>query len=454
MKPWTVALTALAVTHAAQAAEVQFEGAYQARARLYDTLSLDRTLDNNEGFSWTFQHRLWLRPKFYVTDKVGLFVDILGLDNVFFGDQPVAWIDPVTQVAVPTLFSDDLRPPVSETDPTQSRFDLTLWRAWAEVHTGVGTFKFGRQPLNWGMGLWQNDGIGLNKEYGDTADRVSWEHLIQDIWVRAAFDLNTAGLVNETDQTWSINLAAAYRTERIDGGLNFQYRHSNAADSKFDLFTFSPAFDLKFGIIGVRGEGVFQLGNGDLDGGLNDVRLFGAGFALDASIELDRVGFHLEGGLATGDGDPTDTNLRTFTFDRDYNLGIFMFEQPMPVLESAVPGEARSYAQTLSGNAVSNAGYLKPNGSVRITRGFFFDAALIAAWTAKVSEELKAQGRNGSYGVEIDAGLRVEAIEHLTVGATLGVFVPGAFYTKYLDETYSGFNDVAVGGQIIARVHF
>ncbi|MCB9665054.1 MAG: porin [Alphaproteobacteria bacterium] len=443
----------------AAAADIQIDGAYQTWARLYDTLSLNRELAEAEGMSWSMQHRLWLRPKFFPSERIGLYLDVLALDNVRWGDQQVTFFDPVARADVPGLFVDDLRPPVSEDDPTSSRFDVTLWRAWAEVHTGIGTFRVGRQPLHWGMGIWQNDGLGiapmgLVKHYGDTADRVSWEHLIQDVWVRLAFDLHTAGLVNDTDTTYAVNVAGAYRSERIFGGLQFQYRRSNAIDSQFDLFTFDAALDLRFGIVRIETEAVFQLGNGDLAGGLNDVDLFAAGGAFDASLELDKLQIHAEVGWATGDDDPNDDRIRTFAFDRDYNVGIFLFEQPMPVLRSDVPGQARDGSIVQVGDAVSNAVYFRPRISYEAIQGLHLDAQFLAGLNARASDEAINEGRGGPLGYEIDVGLRYDGLDHLQVGGLLGVFLPDRHILSYADEDRSGFGAPAVGGQLYLRAFF
>jgi hypothetical protein len=54
-----VALAALLLSADAVAAEVQIEGFYQMRGRLFDTLSLNREITGTEGLSWYVQHRLW-----------------------------------------------------------------------------------------------------------------------------------------------------------------------------------------------------------------------------------------------------------------------------------------------------------------------------------------------------------------------------------------------------------
>lgn len=452
-----VAAAAIFLAHApAFAAEVQVEGFYQMRGRLYDTLSLDRDIAASEGLSWYVQHRLWLRPKLLVSDRVALMVDVRALDRVYWGDQPV--FDPIRVLDAPPdieSLSDDLQPPGFDADDTRRRLDVQLWRAWGEVRTNFGTFKFGRQPLHWGLGLWQNDGLASNTDHGDSADRISYEHKIQDIWFRVAADVNAEGLVNEADDTTSFNVAAAYRTERAEGGIQYQFRRRSGAN-RFDVHTVDGAFDLAFGPIGVAGEVVGQFGGGDLSDGVTGVKLASVGAVVDLGVKLEKIRAGVEAGLASGDGNPDDAKLSTFTFDRDYNVGFLMFEQPMPVLQApaeANTSDGRSREVTLTGDAVSNAMYLKPRFAYRLVPGLWAEASLLAARTMKVPETVKTAGRR-SYGFEIDAGVRYTGLEHLEVGATFGAFIPGTFYRNFQDDTYQGFRAPVFGGQLLTRIRF
>ena len=60
---------------------------------------------------------------------------------------------------------------------------------------------------------------------------------------------------------------------------------------------------------------------------------------IDAGYTLDRIRVGLGGGLATGDKDTTDDNFKTFTFDRDFNQTLFLFEEPMPTLTPTVSND-------------------------------------------------------------------------------------------------------------------
>jgi hypothetical protein len=452
------ALASAASVAPAEAAEVEVDGFYQARGRIYDTLSLARDLPNSEGLAFYIQHRLYFRPRLIIGDQIRFMVALKAFDGALWGETPYQWVDPVTGEGTPLLFSDELLP--QSGNPQDGRpndfLGLGLQHAWGEVQTKIGLFRFGRMPLHWGLGLWQNDGLGLNQDFGDTADRISWEHTIQKVWVRAGVDVHAEGLVARSDDTFAIHAAAAYRTERMQGGLHFQYRRSAFEGGAFDLFTIDGAFDLHFGPVGLAGEVVTHIGGGDLPSGLDSVRVLSVGAVLDASVKLEKFEIHLEGGVATGDGNPNDNNLRGFTFDRDFNVGLFMFEQPLPTLAAAVPSAdngGRSFEVAQTGRAVGNALYLRPRFAYRPVPGLWLEAQLLAARAAKVTDAQREAGRR-SYGFEIDLGARYEALRHFELGATFGLFLPGDYYRNYTDDIYSGFRAPAVGGQLLGRVVF
>lgn len=442
----------------AEAQEFQWEGFYQARGRVFDTLSLDRTLPDNEGTTWRLQHRFWLRPKFYASEKVALMADFRGLDNTSFGDRLVPWHDPLTGEPRPAPLSNDVASPFRDGEPSSALLGFQLWRAWGEAHTDIGTFRFGRQPLHWGLGIWQNDGLGLNMEYGDSADRISWEHLIQNqIWIRLAFDAYGRTLLVGDDSDIAANVAAAWRTERMEVGLQAQYRRTGTGTgSRFDLFTLDTTFDLRLGVIGLQGEFIGQFGRGDLPGGRNDVRLTSVGGVLDASLNLAKVEVHLEAGLATGDQDPTDERIRTFSFHRDYNVGLFLFEQPMPTLRSAAPSpdnRGRSFEPVQSGISVSNALFIKPRVAYRVHPHFWLDGALLTARTARIPQAMQEADRRG-YGYELHLGGRYVGLEKLELGGFIAGFVPGSYFRNFQTDVYGGFRAPAIGGQLITRVKF
>ncbi len=452
----SIALLGLAAS--ASAAEVQIEGFYRARARAFDTLSLDRELATNEGLAAYAQHRLWLRPHILLSDQVSMHFDVRGLDGVTWGDQ-VTPVDPSLDTTGLTVFDYGLEAPTSATDPRAALSDFTLWRAWGEIDTEVGRFTFGRVPLHWGTGMWLNDGVSLNpafSDYGDTTDRVMWEYLVREqFYVRLAVDIPVEGFVNEVDDTTAFNGAVAYQAEDLTAGITLQVDRTAPQDENtdtFTLFTADGAIDVTLGQLHVAGEVAAQFGGGDL-GAFNDASLAAVGAVVHADMDLDPWGLHLRGGVATGDGEDADQRFKTFVFDRDYNIGLFLFEQPMPTLAAAVNNEVnegRDLDSRLTGNAVNNALFVKPTVSRRIVDGLDVSASWLGARVAK----LGVDAPRSAYGMEFQLGVDYSGIEHFDVGALGGVFLPGSYFSAFQATDDAVYDDPAFGFQMFGRVHF
>lgn len=456
VKAPTAVLFALMATTTAQAAEVEFDGFLRSRARLFNSLTMNGDLDGDNalGATWLLEHRFWVRPKIYITDQVGVFFELRALDGLRWGSEPQPWVNDWQELTtVEPVYNNNLVEPAS----TDDWLAFNLWRAWGEVHTDVGTFKFGRQPLNWGMGIWQNDGLGWNADYGDTVDRVSWEHVFGPAWVRAAVDVNTAGLIHGDESGWSGNVAGAYLTERIEAGVNLQYRREAGATGVFNMFTVSGAADVELGIAKLEAEVVGQFGGGELSGNVDQVNLTAMGAVLKAGVVGEKYGAFLEGVIATGDKDPQDNKFHTFTFDRDYNVGFIMFEQPLPQRPSNNPtaeDQGISYASVASGDAVSNALLLKPQAYYSILRGLDVYGSALFGWTAALPDAQRALDRS-FYGVEINAGIVYTGIEHFELDTRFGTLIPGSYYSNFIDDSgITGYSKAVIGGQMVARIHF
>jgi hypothetical protein len=443
------------------AADVEFEGSYRARGRVIDTLSLDRSLANSEGLSAYLEHRLWLRPRFIVSDDVSLIADFKGLDNVPWGVQPIDADSPVPNA--PPTFEQGLTAPTSDTDPTSPLSDFTLWRVWGDVHTPIGRFRFGRMPLHWGRGLWMNDGLTTNPfytDYGDTADRLQWEYLVQDqFFIQLSGDVNAEGFLNAVDDTTAFNTVLAYRSEQVVAGINTQLAHTvdkfdDTSDTKFNLFTIDLALDATMGKLSISTEGIGQFGGGSLSNGFNNVNVTAFGAALEGKLDLSSWTIVAEAGMASGDGNDADAKLKTFTFDRDYSVGLMLFELPLPTLGAAAAtadNGNRSNEVTLTGNAVSNALYLRPSITRSLIDGLDLEASVLAARTAKLPDRF--EGRQ-SYGMEFGLGIEYSAIEHFEAGLQFGTLLPGSYFRDYADDLYEDFDDPAFGLQLTTRVHF
>lgn len=455
-------LAGLAVAPA-HAGEVQFEGFYRARGRAFSSLSIDPSLENAEGASAWAQHRFWLQPRFVASDKVAIYSEIRALDGVSWGSGPQneTWrgLAPGTvDGQLGTVFSDDLRSPSGNIADGLPRGvpDISLWRVWGEVHGATGTWRFGRMPIQWGLGVWQNDGMGLNADFGDSADRVQWEMAYRDIFMRVAGEVNAYGIANNAVRdTASGNVTVAWRGERVEIGVNAQARRMfpSSTDTTsvdgFTLGTASAAFDAEIGNLHIGAEVVSRVGRGGLSTNLPDATVQALGGVAVAQLTTEKLSASVDLGFASGDGDTSDDKLTTFTFDRDYNLGILLFEQPMPLLRD---GAGRTLDPTLTGNGISNAFFGRADVRYLLPYDIQAELGVAAARTFKRDEALAAQA---IYGAEVNLGARYFATEKLEFVGTSALFIPGNYYTgARTDSLPDGVGGLVFGGQVLARIRF
>jgi hypothetical protein len=186
------------------------------------------------------------------------------------------------------------------------------------------------------------------------------------------------------------------------------------------------------------------------------VRSFGG--ILRARYDSDVSDFtaKLELGYASGDNDPRDDVARNFSFNSDYNVGLILFDQVMPMLSAraadrvldpellAVPPSGVRY--TVQQGVVTNAGYVNPVFRWRPVNGldarFGYLYAVAAADVVDVYQTALAGGYNTNaggitgasraLGHELDFALRytlhADDSTSFRLGGEGGVFLPGAAF--------------------------
>ena len=451
----------LAASPTAHAGELVWDGHYRARGELFDSLSLSDTNPAAEGSQWSMDHRLRLQPGWLMSDRVSLHAqfDVLGWTR--WGDDPVTSVDPTTGEEIPAVFADSVQPETTaDGGATLANFKAT--RAWAEVRFDRGMLQFGRMPFHWGTGMVFNAGNRMIDEYGDTTDRIQWTSKVGDVFLMGGFENRAEGLPAVADDFRSVMGSVVYKTEKAAIGTLHTYRwQSNDDDGtaiepqKFTTYVGDVWGEASVGPAEVALEFAAILGGGDLDTGANDLRLSQFGGNLDVGFNPERIRLGLQGGFATGDADDTDTQLKTFTYDPDFNVSLLLFEEPMPTLEATVPSEAndgRNTAAAQTGSAISNAVWVRPRVGYQVLDDLSIDLAWLLAQKAK---PLDTATTGKGYGSEVNLHLLYTPFPHFRVQGTGAVMLPGKVYTEYEDDTLGGeFNKTAVAGRIIAGVEF
>jgi hypothetical protein len=452
-----VLISLLLTTGAAQAAELELHGHYRARGLLYDNLSLSNTNPNALDRTSTIDHRFRLQPGIHVSSRVSVYAQLDFLPLQPWGDQINTYIDPVTGEAIAMAWADGVQPSADADDGTSYLRNLSLTRVYADVYTPAGRLRFGRIPMDWGTGMWLNDGNDVLQEYGDTGDRLEFTSRVGPVYVMGAYELMHEGLVERTeggeDAMQALDLAVAWQTETMAVGLYNRYRFG--LNPGFHAYSGDLFAKIELGPAEIQAEvnGVF--GRGDLDTGVNDISIIAVGAVLDANVAVDKIYGGVQAGLATGDTNPNDSVLRTYTFDRDHNIALMMFEEPMPILAPGVINDAnggRDYDAVRTGEGVSNALYARPMVGYQLRPDLSADVAGVFARALQVPDE---QSDVRGYGMEYDLSVTYSPFEHFHAKGTGGVFVPGPYYAGYEHETLGGdFDKTTFGGRLLLTAEF
>jgi uncharacterized protein (TIGR04551 family) len=310
--------------------------------------------------------RLRLEPTFNIDEGTSIHIQADVYDNVLLGSTPMG-------ENLSGIYSDTNPPPLGAFSDTQApaqagvnsdRDALTVKRAWAEVAVPLGILKFGRQPNQWGMGIYANGGgndpingtYDYDGDYGDTVDRVSFSAVIPGTSLRAmvASDWNSTRLVsnqtaattgheghpfdldNDDDANGWVGVISKMDTPQefrdtvdrgdtaFNWGVYFEYKTQGADDNLTDfslgsvlgsddyitrdLKTYTPDAWVKLGVgpVLLEGELVGQFGtiknltDYGISGDHKIRKLGGVGRVTWKGVE-GKLRLGLEGGFASGD---------------------------------------------------------------------------------------------------------------------------------------------------------
>jgi hypothetical protein len=441
----------------ARATELTWEGHYRARGQFFDSLSVSsNTSDGNplaEGTALSFDHRLRLQPNWLLSDHVSVHAQLDLLPYLRFGVEPETVVDPVTGDPIPLAFSDTVVVPTTD-DGGTTRQNIQVTRAWGEVSSTIGTFAFGRMPVSWGSGVVWNDGNDPLDEYGDTADRLQLTSLIGPVYVLGAFETNYENFVAESDDISTVTASVVYKTETAGVGTYDTLRYWSFQDHKFRAFTGDIWGRAEMGPVTAETELVGVFGGGDFDEETNGVRLSAFGGILSVGLDNDKAILGLTAGFGTGDSSDTDDVLKTFTFDRDFNMALILFEENLPTLEASVmndDNDGRDYSAVRTGNALRNALFLRPTVGYHLLPELKGTVTMFASQAAKL-EDSEPEGTKG-YGLEFDAALRYDPFPHAWFQARGGLWMPGRYFTEY-DEFGGEFNRPVAAVELVGVVEF
>jgi hypothetical protein len=468
------------------AADVRFDGAYRLRFNGDSNLPLDETGFSSGQKSW-FEHRLRLTPKIVEIGDTDA-IEIQGSFDILSGE--------IAGDVANDFRGYGLVDRSQRTGLKPEGFDFRY--LFTQIRTGIGLLQIGQMPSRWGMGMLANDGNGEgvtdfgDPRFGDIVDGVLFatrplvgfmspkSEFAREVALAVAAEavyrdrfaqlvVRNGGGLQIGDVAWQAVMAAVYDpTESSRAGVYIARRVENFAASAGDLHVW--IFDVharhsqplgRF-VLSVEGEAAQIYGGTSHAPNLSALggsRVSEQGAALRAGVARGLVEGEIEAGYASGDANPFDAQVNGFQFNRDYKVGLVLFDQ---VLMFQSQNAARRLSDpSLVGTpppgldllptegAVTNAMYLKPTlrwkppfagGGFRFVGSALFARApqpVLDAYQALVSSAATnafghPAGRN--YGVEVDLGVgynaRLKGPLGFEGGVQYGVLFPGDAFTR------------------------
>jgi len=452
-------IASVALPSTADAVEFRLDGMYRLRANMFDSLSLERGEERDEGRRSFIDQRLRLVPHLRINSGVHVYADFDVLDALTFGANP-AGADPAVLVAVGqqqadgTLFNEPV-PLTGGSLPGEDYQDsLFVRRAWVEVYTPYVDIKVGRMASHWGLGILANDGSCDTCDYGDIVDRIMVStSLIDPVRISFAIDTRAEGFINRDDDTHSLLLQGGLLHEvyKIGGYVRFTRQPSN----KFNLLHGDLWGSAKLGPVKVDLEMLINWGAAETtDIGVEDLKILSGGGALEATLSVSPWEAGLSLGVATGDKDPTDNAWHTLRFDRDYDVGLLMFEHPLPQFQI---GDAANVADGPLGNVdatsavshegVSNAFFIRPRFHFDLLDNLRAGINFVTAWPVVPAGlgHTDEDPRN-FYGAELGGDVQFVLHNAFEMRAAAALFFPGNVYGETRAVTF--------GGELRALVRF
>ena len=409
------------------------------------------------------QSRLRIRPSINISPTLRIKGEVDMLDNIIWGEGITGRLP--GEVICPQ-FSYEGNYSKCKGLPRV----VSIKQLWGEVSGILAlpiTVRIGRQPVDFGLGIFFNDGEDLKGEgggfknlwgdahYGTVRDRISIDlGFSENFSLLTGFDFlrSSRGELQE-------NIVSPFIVPKI-GGENFkfmlyggaEYSTTRTQELYFALpyVYISPTFGLKIevegNVIGGRTSLYPQFG------GIERYEVFAWNVAGRVKWETGLIVLSLDGGFASGDKNPTDGKIESVQMHPDYNAGFILFEDVLAELTGEI-GRIVEDTAGRGGGLYATQGGVKSAWFVMPTVGLFpfelvgtYLSVLVAfsnqndlLYNPTTGKSLfERSPKTGLLGVEIDWGLRI-GTESFMFGTQLGYLIVGDALRSALPQSKNPF---------------
>lgn len=399
----------------AMAGDLEWSGIYRIEG--YDLKSPE--LSGHREKSYGLQH-LVLRPKITAGDGLTIYGQFDFFNNATYPDSQMGQVfgsgvnSSGAPVAAGTAGSKS-----NALSKNQKAESVTVSQLYLTYAHEYGELIAGRAPLQFGLGMTHNAGRGLFDHWYETRDLVGYKIVMGNMYFLPMIGKVSEGALNQSDDLTDYMIQVQYENPDSDLEMGGFYQMRTGGDQSSD----APASGTQNGdVLGGNGatnkgsvnmkiasiyalrdnerfragvEATFESGEtGVVTTGGDKVTLGGFGVATEFEYRPveSKWKWGLKAGIATGDDPSTDGKFEGFLFNRNYNVAMLMFHQPLgqadflrtrlltgPVRQAVPVGSTPSIDQP-DVETISNVVYLSPSAKYVFSDHWTLDNTLTTGW--------------------------------------------------------------------------
>ncbi len=449
----------------AHAGDISWSGLYRIEYFQSENLELNGTKKRDAYF---LQH-LVLDPKFVAADGLTIYSRFDLFNNCQFGQNNQAGQflgdgvtnSPNCNLAKPNPTNGKSNVYSSSQNP-ETLMVNELYLSWVQE---FGVFVAGRTPLQFGLGLTYSAGNGPFDHFLTNEDMIGYKLVFGNLFIMPMLgkvnqgsnngqsNLDIGGGVSdymvqvqydnpETDLSLGafaqIRTATSYGDDTPAGvngvggagskpGLGFKNQSVN-------LFTKQKFGDLSVGVeAGLQtGTNGVVLADGITQGSNNSFGIVGEiGYAPKNSSWTHM----LKLGAASGDDPGTNDIYEGFTFNRNYNVALLMFNHPLGSANffrtQLIRDTTTDASDNIDNEAISNAVFIAPSTDYKVRDNLSFGATLLYARLQQdpILVNGVSAGTAKDLGFETDFRVNYKPYERFTWLTEIGLLFPGSAWT-------------------------
>ncbi len=432
---------------AAQAVSIDWSGTYRFEAVTINSTSLG---EPKEQKSYLLQN-LTLSPKIIAVDGVNIVGTFQFLGNPNYpGSQVGQHFGQRTSVG---------GGPSTVINRNQGSAQFDVRHLYLNINQEYGAIVVGRAPVQFGLGITYNAGLGAFDHWGDSHDLVGYKFLVGNLSIMPMlskpYDFSVAQGRDVTDAMIDLQYSNP-ETESTFGIFHSQRSAGPASNDAGNVLTGATTGNYSVkntNLLLGRGwesfkfklEAGFQEGNTGLTNGTEEVKVNGYGIVTEFEFPdtQSKWDWKLKAGIVSGDN-PTTKNFEGYALNRNYDVAFLMFNHPVGRYDLLSTNWQRQrtttcltppcpiYAneESLDEEAISNTIFVNPTFTYAFSDKWGWRNSLVYAQLQTNSSTIVGNDISKDLGFEWDTSMVYRPHERIQWVNEVGLLFPGSAFKE------------------------